>query len=41
MIPLGEEKNIGKPYCLPIFTGWTAWSIYTVKNVKAIERSDL
>ena len=35
------QRNIGKPYCLPTLMGWTVWPIYMVRNVKAIERSDL
>ena len=38
MIPFDTEKNIGKPYYLPTLTGWTVWTIYIVRNVKAIDR---
>ena len=41
MILFGTEKNTGKPYCLPTLMESTAWQIYIVGNIKAIEKSHL
>ena len=41
MMPFGTEKNIDKPYCLQTLMGWTVSPTYTVRNLKAIERTDL